>query len=267
MRHLLYIVFLSIAVLVGGLGSSIARTWYVAADGSGDAPTIDAAVDSTLSGDVILVGPGTHSCYGVTLKPTTSLVSEFGPTTTVVVAADGPLQPGLISTNINCIVSGFTLDGGQIVSLDCSGDNDEAFNNIIHGKVQIGGTARFHHNLVDLPGVGSHAILVVTAKPVQIYNNIVLGEVVSSIPGYCISNVQGECNLIQEWPECFGISFGNFTADPLFCGVGNYYLRADSPCAPENQPRCGLIGPLPVGCGTVSVQSKSWGAVKALYRN
>ena len=37
-----------------------ARTWYVAADGSGDAPTIAAAVDSSANGDVILVGPGTH---------------------------------------------------------------------------------------------------------------------------------------------------------------------------------------------------------------
>jgi len=271
MRNRLHIVFLFVMVLLAASGNATARTWYIAADGSGDAPTIDAAIDSTVSGDVILVGPGTHAVgseeVNHPLKPNTSLVSEFGPTTTVLVTADGAFQPGLISTNNGCVVSGFTLDGGQILSLDCGGDNVEAFNNIIHGRVQISGTVRFHHNLVDLPGVGSHAVLVVTAKPVQIYNNIVLGEVVSSIPGYCISNVQGECNLIQEWPECFGISFGNFTADPLFCGVGNYYLRADSPCAPENQPRCGLIGPLPVGCGTVSVQTTSWGAIKALYRN
>lgn len=36
--------------------SVLAGTWYVAADGSGDAPTIAAAVDSSVSGDIILVG-------------------------------------------------------------------------------------------------------------------------------------------------------------------------------------------------------------------
>jgi len=272
MRHRLHIVFLSIAVLFGGLGSSTARTWYVAADGSGDAPTIAAAVDSTLSGDVILVGPGTHAVQSaigssVSLKPNTSLVSEFGPTATVLVAATGPLQPGLITARDNCVVSGFTLVGGQSSSLFCGGDNVEAFNNIIHGRVRIGGTARIHHNLVDLPGAGSAAILILSAVPIQIYNNIVLGEVTAFTP-LCLFDVFVTCNLIQEPLGCF-TAYLNFNADPLFCGAGNYYLRADSPCAPGNHPDgfdCGLIGPLPVGCGTVSVQTKSWGAVKALYK-
>jgi hypothetical protein len=36
------------------------RTWNVYVDGSGDAPTIQAAVDSAQSGDVVLVGPGEY---------------------------------------------------------------------------------------------------------------------------------------------------------------------------------------------------------------
>jgi hypothetical protein len=47
-------------------------------------------------------------------------------------------------------------------------------------------------------------------------------------------------------------------ADPLFCDAmscadapsveGDYHLTPESPCAPENNPDCGRIGALPVGC-------------------
>lgn len=42
----------------------------------------------------------------------------------------------------------------------------------------------------------------------------------------------------------------NNSVDPLFCDpeTAPLYLRADSPCAPENNSACGLIGALPVGC-------------------
>lgn len=64
---------------------------------------------------------------------------------------------------------------------------------------------------------------------------------------------------------------GNFALDPEFCGIdgsGNYYLQADSPCAPDNTPtptQCGLIGAFGVNCATTSTEEKTWGAVKALY--
>jgi hypothetical protein len=49
---------------------------------------------------------------------------------------------------------------------------------------------------------------------------------------------------------------GNMSADPLFCGLANpqtpLTINTDSPCAPKNNPGCGLIGALPVGCGDVA---------------
>jgi parallel beta-helix repeat protein len=47
-------------------------------------------------------------------------------------------------------------------------------------------------------------------------------------------------------------SNGNICEDPLFCGPYNaqepYTLLSESPCAPAQQPECGLIGALGVGC-------------------
>lgn len=46
---------------------------------------------------------------------------------------------------------------------------------------------------------------------------------------------------------------GNISADPLVCdaaaAVTPYGIRAQSPCAPEQNPWCGLIGAWPVACG------------------
>lgn len=57
-------------------------------------------------------------------------------------------------------------------------------------------------------------------------------------------------------------------ADPLFCNpeYEDWSVRANSPCAPGNSPGCGAIGAWPVGCGAVSVESKSWGQIKGMYR-
>jgi hypothetical protein len=44
---------------------------------------------------------------------------------------------------------------------------------------------------------------------------------------------------------------GNLSADPLFCGPHDYTLNLGSPCAPEANPVCGLVGAWPVQCDDV----------------
>jgi len=76
-----------------------------------------------------------------------------------------------------------------------------------------------------------------------------------------------------DWTGCIsgqnGVD-GNIEKDPLFCHHANpserYSLHSDSPCAPENSPGCGGIGALGVGCGPTSVQTTTWGRIKALHR-
>ncbi len=76
----------------------------------------------------------------------------------------------------------------------------------------------------------------------------------------------------MNWQEIGeGTGQGNFIGDPLFCGTpgsGDYRLQSVSPCAPENHPqdfKCGLIGLLPVACGSGATQPCSWSTVKAFY--
>jgi len=108
---------------------------------------------------------------------------------------------------------------------------------------------------------------------VNFHNNIVhLNMTCTGVPGgqvdgfYC-NDVLGEIEPCIVWSLEI-----NFILDPQFCGVegsDNYYLQSSSPCAPGNTPLpfldCGLIGPLPVGCGTVRAEETTWGRVKALY--
>jgi len=64
-------------------------------------------------------------------------------------------------------------------------------------------------------------------------------------------------NTAGDWSGCvvdqLGVA-GNISIDPLFCDVstGDLALRADSPCAPENNSACGQIGSWPVACGDLS---------------
>jgi hypothetical protein len=262
-------VLISVVIIAACFRASIAKTWFVAADGSGDAPTVAAAIDSTETGDMIVLGPGTHAVQSVigstiTLKVGTTLTSQMGPMQTFVVPSAGPLQPGLFATRNNCVISGLTLSGGQNSSIFCSGVNVEIFDNIVHGVVDIPGTVRFHNNLVDEP---VESIYISSTTPVQIYNNIVLGPIVTATPN-CFFNLELTCNLIQGPPLCVAVWQANISGDPIFCSPQNYFLQAQSPCAPGHTYdgiNCGLIGPLPVGCGTVKTQPITWGAVKALY--
>jgi hypothetical protein len=65
-----------------------------------------------------------------------------------------------------------------------------------------------------------------------------------------------------DWVGCIADQLGvngNFSGDPLFCADGNplgYYAVAEgSPCAPENNPTCGLVGIRGTGCSLLTVDT------------
>jgi parallel beta-helix repeat protein len=61
---------------------------------------------------------------------------------------------------------------------------------------------------------------------------------------------------------------GNISENPVFCDPvgGDFALGSDSPCAPDVNPACGLIGVSAVGCGPTPTSTISWGGMKALFR-
>ncbi|MBD3334394.1 MAG: hypothetical protein GF355_02660 [Candidatus Eisenbacteria bacterium] len=100
-------------VLAGALTASVqADTWHVFADGSGDAPTIQAAADSAAQGDTVLVHPGTYyeSIYlyekGVILK------SQVGPEDTILDGSTTPDYVVYFDSVANATIEGFTIMNG-----------------------------------------------------------------------------------------------------------------------------------------------------------
>jgi len=63
MRNLLKLIYI-IALLVICASGAYARVWYIIPDGSGDAPTIQAGIDSSSAGDTILLADGIFSGEG-----------------------------------------------------------------------------------------------------------------------------------------------------------------------------------------------------------
>ena len=114
----------------------------------------------------------------------------------------------------------------------------------------------------EAASVGGGALYCMENIAVEVDNSILWGNLPEEIIVEIGSSVQAQCSNIQGgWDGA-----GNIDLDPVFCDpdLGDFTLRNDSPCAPENND-CGvLMGAWPVGCST-STSSKTWSAVKALY--
>jgi hypothetical protein len=111
-------------LIVGLSNSTSARTWYVKVDGSGDAPTIQAAIDSASAGDDVVVAAGrytwtnqgTSGDYGIILfaRDVTDidLLSESGPQATIL-DAEGMGRVMYFEAYTTNLVEGFTITGGD----------------------------------------------------------------------------------------------------------------------------------------------------------
>jgi parallel beta-helix repeat protein len=81
-------------------------------------------------------------------------------------------------------------------------------------------------------------------------------------------------NELGNWGyDCISAQYGingNIGEDPLFCGamssMSPLALHSNSPCAPEHNPECDLIGAWAVDCGSTAVEPTSWGTIKAMFR-
>ncbi len=90
------------------------QTWYVKADGTGDAPTIQDAIQRGQTGDMVLVGPGTYHEDIDFLGKGIYLKSQLGPEATIL---DGSEEDSSIvmcfrEEPLGTVIEGFTLTGG-----------------------------------------------------------------------------------------------------------------------------------------------------------
>jgi hypothetical protein len=97
-----------------------ARTWYIKPDGTGDAPTIQAGVDSSAVLDTVLVAPGTyHDCTHstgeelncVNVDKSITLLGEAGPEQTII-DAQGLGRVISVPAYVRPLIQGFTITGG-----------------------------------------------------------------------------------------------------------------------------------------------------------
>ena len=281
-RMLPRILFVALLVLATSQ-SSEARTWYVNEAGTGDAPTIPAAMDSAAYGDTVLVGPGTYSGQ-VYMDSGVVLRSEAGPTSTVL--RDSPSQVVWFGEGVSGSLEGFTVTGGggfERGAVACWGADDFAIrDNVMTGNWEAGITCDFcdggeisGNTVVDNMGMGIWIQQMTFG--VNVHNNVCVGNWWTGIQ-ISESDLELECN--NSWGNGDGdydISFNwdpysNFSEDPLFCDreAGDFTLDTCSPCLAGNHPYgydCGLIGALGQGCDSPSsAESGTWGTIKALFR-
>jgi hypothetical protein len=255
-------VFMLIILSIASLAN--ARTWRVNTAGTGDAPTLHAAMDSALSGDIVLVEAGQYNLpAGLSVPQGVEFVGESGPAQTIV-QRDDYLGIVTVSLGAGATIRGLHVRGNTLPVLYSHGAEIafcivEATTGVL--LLEMGGPTNFGRCLLLGGGIGQQFSATTTIIATQLGAGVAGSDFFSC-------DFAGDVDPAVQIP----VENGNFFLDPEFCGVpgsGNYFLKSTSPCLPENNPFGVpvLIGPLPQGCGTVAVEEKTWGGVKALYRD
>lgn len=348
----------ALAGLLLAASASAARDWSVLPDGTGDAPTIQAAIDSATAGDRVLIAAGTYFEHDISMESGVSLVGGAGAEATIIDAQgmgrvlsafyldDTTLIDGLTLTGglapwgggldaeysspliRRCVFrnnavegsngglgGGAVFYGGDAVLEDCLFRENSAYN--AGGGIYIGEETTTHVTrclfLDNVAYNGGGALCEVYSTPVftscTFWGNTITNSMYSvngagvacqawsvatienclvagnhggwGVGTYCVSPPTApglNCTDIWgndggDWMGCAPLESqldvdGNFNADPMLCDPegGDFTLRSGSPCAPPGVTGCGLVGALPVGCGPVGIEERSWGRLKSAYR-
>jgi hypothetical protein len=295
-------------------------------DGLGYYPTIQAAIDAVLEGDIIELVDGVYTGEGnrdvdfhgmaVTVRsesgdPATCIIdcggnpeehrgfnfiSGEGPgsildgieITNGYVAAGNSGAAILVTNNSsptirNCLIranaasaagAGVSCSGssptieGCILAHNSAGSEGGAILVVDEAQPTITNCTLYANAAAENGGGG---VWISTDSPVDIDNTIIVwgngGGAVGCEGGAAVASLEC-CDLFEnaggDWEGCIADQFGvngNISVDPLFCDLenGNFRLQDESPCGPENNPACGLIGALPLGCGLHTVHPDGTG--------
>jgi hypothetical protein len=96
---------------------SSATTWYIKPDGTGDAPTIQAGIDSATTGDEIVLADGTFLGLGnrdIDFKgKSVDVRSENGNPDVCIIDCEGAGQGFLLLSGENPLIEGLTIMNGN----------------------------------------------------------------------------------------------------------------------------------------------------------
>ncbi len=287
------LIVMAVLAAAGGLQ---ARTWNVNLLGTGDAPTIQAAVDSAQSGDVVMLAAGTYHEVNILVDGKNISISESG--RAFLVAPVQGVGTGITFRNVSA--------SGSLSSLSFSGyhtgisiENSSVSVTFVTVKqciegvvVAFGtGTSTLLAGLADscATGVDVQGATVMVQNWTIVFcttgikltggTTTVTKSIISSCDvGIDCAGAPGvlSCNdLFLNTTNYNGCSAGqnDFFTDPIFCYLtppspGPFWLHGSSPCWTKANPCNARIGAFlsGVGCTGAAVEETSWGAIKSLYR-
>jgi len=236
-------------------------TYLVRPDGTGDFPTLQAAFDALENGALILLADGIYrgagnrdlDLHGKALR----LQPQLGLAGGCILDCEGSVEaphrafrlhsregPGTHIEGL-VIVGGWAERGGAI---HCENADPTFVRCTLAGNAATAAGGGLYCGQGAQPSLEQ---VIIAFSPA--------GEAVACDGGAApqLSCCDLYDNAGGDWVGCVATQAGedgNLSADPDFCDApgGNYGLRAGSPCAPEANPACGLIGAWPVRCGSSS---------------
>ncbi|MBN2170064.1 MAG: T9SS type A sorting domain-containing protein [Candidatus Krumholzibacteriota bacterium] len=254
-----------------------------------DQPTIAAGVGAAAPGDTVLVACGIYAEHDIAMTAGVTLRSETGEPECVTIDAGGQGRVILCEFVQDVVIEGFTIVngfndevngcGGALYCRDASlqvsrcvfRGNEAGYGGAVacyDASPEFSDCLFLDNRSVDGGGIHCLGSSPVLQRCTLAGNNAVFwgGGV------FCEENLQGEPSGAELVCCCVygnadggyggliedqtGIN-GNIAADPLFCApyAGDFHLRTQSPCLPENN-ECGvLMGAWGEGCVTTGAQA------------
>lgn len=291
------IIITTVLMLAVSAGAAHSKIWRLNPAGTGDAPTIQAAVGAAASGDAILLEPGVYYEKDILIDGKNLAIDQTGSKAVLV----SPTPGSGVGFTIRNVTAAFTLNSitfrgfGTAVSVE---SGSPYVNWIVIKACGIGllvsGAATaptMSYTLVDSCSTG---IDVQGGGVFSLSNETIVNCSVGalfaggsptlrwSIVASCGTGVSCSgsptltCNdLWNNGANYGGCSAGptDFTTDPIFCFLTApspdlYYLHDSSPCWTGANPCSKKIGAFVsrTGCTGTSVRTATWGAIKAMYR-
>lgn len=278
--------------------ASAQRAWVVKADGSGDAPTIHAAIDSAVTGDGIVVWGGYYTEDDLVVDGK-DINFQYQNGTPVLISSSYQSGTGITFRNVGAgsNLLGFEFrEYGTGISIE-NGAGMYWYCNIIDCRtgIEVSGVTSspaIMFSMVDSCGTG---MSVLGGSAISVRNMTIVGaETGVENLGGSFALTRSIINDCTTGASCIGgsttLSCNNFhlnTVNYSGCAAGTgdfygltrfcfaaggspapYYLHADSPCWAENNV-CGFdVGAFTQspGCTGTAIEESSWGSIKKMHR-